>query len=176
MKKLDTSMTLPPNISPAKFNSYPREVQIQIVQAMVTQQGVMFRDLHPEFIFTDKNSQALEAFLLENDLPATVRNLEFGFETLLREDKLPDVRGCVPGTFGKQPITEKPAPRRARPVEDVKDGGRNLEGPSPSIDEPSEAECKVMDMATLKAAAIKSRRSRAANIKAVDRGTLQAVI
>jgi hypothetical protein len=160
--KLDKQYQLPENISPEKFNRYPDEVKTQVVEAIALKNASLFRDLHPEFMATDRNGLALNAFLQENNFPMTVRNLEYAFECLLEENKL-DVKKAQPA----QP---------ARHVEEV-DGETVEKHQRRAEKEPTHNELLTMPLADLKRRAHAERRAHSTvDQKLVDRGTLHAVI
>jgi len=161
--KLDKQYQLPENISPEKFNRYPDEVKTQVIEAIALKNASLFRDLHPEFMATDKNGLALNAFLQENNFPMTVRNLEYAFECLLEENKL-DVKKAQPA---------QPAP--ARHVEEV--DGETVEKHQRRAKEPTHTELLKMPLADLKRAAHAERRAHSTvDQNRVDRGELRATI
>jgi hypothetical protein len=160
--KLDKQYQLPPNITPEKFNRYPDEVKTQVIEAVALKNASLFRDLHPEFIASDKNGLALNAFLQEHNMPMTVRNLEHAMECLLEENKL-DVK--------KAQTAPPPVKRRVETVVADDDAHQSDDYVL------TEAQAKAMPLAQLKAAALKSRRAHSTvDQKLVDRGTLHAVI
>jgi len=159
--KLDKQYQLPENITPEKFNRYPDEVKGQVIEAIALKNASLFRDLHPEFIPTDKNGNLLNDFLRENNFPMTVRNLEYAMECLLEENKL-DVKKA------------QPAPQRH--VEEV-DGETVEKHQRRAEKEPTHNELLSMPLADLKRRAHAERRAHSTvDQNRIDRGELHAVI
>jgi hypothetical protein len=89
--ELDKMYTLPDGVTQETYDAMPEAAQRLLLDTVATQNGVTFKDLHPEYYPTENNSDKLQKFLNKRDLPYTLRNIEFAFEELMDSDEL-DVR------------------------------------------------------------------------------------
>jgi len=88
-QELDKFYPLPDGLTTAEFNAMPEVAQGALIDGVATKEAVVFRDTHPEFYAITENSQKIQQFLFKQNLPITVRNLEYAFKELMEGEEEP---------------------------------------------------------------------------------------
>lgn len=101
--ELDRQYPLPEGITAKDFEEMPDKAQDALLWSIATQQIVQFNEAHPEF-YKDpdgKNAKKINDFLTHNNLPITLRNLQYAYDELTDSNLPANVR-----------IEEKPGSER----------------------------------------------------------------
>lgn len=91
--KLDRAYTLPGNITAEEFEKMTEAQQSLVIETIAAQAALAFRESHPDYYKTAANGDALNEYMRKNDLPYTIRNLEYAFEDMTANDLFPDKKG-----------------------------------------------------------------------------------
>jgi len=107
--ELDKVYTLPDYLTQEAYDALPKEAQMGILDTIATNEGNVFKELHPEYWPNEDNSVKIQKFLNKRGLPFTLRNIEFAFEELMESEEL-DIRPTPKPTV-VAPSVPSPAPR-----------------------------------------------------------------
>ena len=111
--ELDKVYTLPDYMTQEAFEAMPELARQGMIDTIATNEGIVFKDIHPEYYPTATNSDKVQKFLNHRDLPFTVRNMEFAFAELMDSEELdirPPEKEAVPSVSTPAPRVEDSAP------------------------------------------------------------------
>lgn len=120
--ELDKAYELPDNITQKDFDAMPQGGKELVLDALATNAGNIFKDLHPEYYPTSTNSDKIQKFLrnqqngLAKGLPITLKNLEYAFAELSETDEEfefrpePKFESVAPSVPAIAPLAEDSAP------------------------------------------------------------------